>query len=270
MEGPFINRRAYMYGHTFFEQEVPYYNSTACHHKPPIRQFPDNRPFDDGSEYKEDPANTDSTDGNLGVARGSKDYMIVDIESQIIKSLKITLYGLTEEEDRVYTLEVGKRYAITYITQQGIRTADGYLRFLSTSIPDDCTRYIGNYSNSALQAFLGMDCSTKGVSDKRKIYVVTIRDIKPLEDDSDYTPPTDENSANVMLSEVLARLNKATKELEALNKSDICMDVLENIDEVKTKISELNGIYAVVQGGSDSGEIFMEDLDNNTDSDKKN
>ena len=235
MEGPFVSRRSYMYGNTFFEMEMPYYNSTRHHHdfrKPPMRNFP-LPTYDDGSEYLED-----STDGvvNIGIARPDPKYMILDIETEIIKKVRVRLYGAKEEDDKEVILEIGKRYAITYMTQYGIKTLDGYLRYIDNSIPDECTRYIGSYSNTTSQAFIGMDCSTKGISDKRKIYIDCIRGIEELADDADYVPPVDESNTSHTLYEILSNLNKAIADLSALNESDICSQVLSGIQDIKTKV----------------------------------
>lgn len=249
MEGPFIPRKSYMYGHTFFEEEVPQYNSTRHHRRPTkprglVRQ----KIFDDGTEYKPDNGNS-----NGNIIRGCVPN-IINVETMLVKSLKIYLYGVREEDDHSYTLDIGKRYAITYITEQGMKVADGYLRFLSSSIPEDCTKYVGDYTSTAAQAFIGIDCSAKGVSDKRKIYISTIRGIKPLDDDEDYVAPAE--SEEVKKFSILERLEEILNELEA-NGCDCCAEVAEKVDLIGIKMDELqNGsIYA--------GDIIVGEVEKN-------
>jgi hypothetical protein len=239
MEGPFVSRRAYMYGNTFFEYPVPYYNSTLCHcpkRRPPIREFPEMVPFEDPDSYIADESGAES----IGIVRPGSKYMILDIETSIIKTLKVTIYGATEEDDKTILMQVGKRYAITYMTQSGLRTADGYLRYISSSIPDECTRYISatNPTEVAL-SFIGLDCSTKGISDKRKIYIASIRGIEALADDEDYIPPVDKDNATYTLYEVLAALNKATEALKEMNENNVCQQVLSGIDRIETDLLDL-------------------------------
>jgi hypothetical protein len=239
MEGPFIPRGAYQYGHTFYEQEVPYYNHTKHHacKTGRFRGLSAERVFDDGSEYTTDDTNSD---GNI--IRGNVPN-IINVETMMVKTLKVYLYGTSEEYDQSYTLEVGKRYAITYVTEQGMKVADGYLRFLSSSIPEECTKYVGEYSDSATQGFIGVDCSTKGVSDKRKIYIATIRGIECLEDDEDYVAPSEDDS--VKKYSILERLEEILNELES-NGCDCCVEASEKMDEINLKLTELSNtsIYA--------------------------
>ncbi len=232
MEGPFITRGAYQYGHAFYEHEVPQYNSTK-HHRckdARFRGLEREKIFDDGSEYKPDDVDNE---GNI-----IREYVpnIINVETMIVKSLRIYLYGVKEEDDHAYMLEIGKRYAITYMTEQGMRVADGYLRFLSSSIPEDCTKYIGQYTSSSAQGFIGVDCSMKGVSDKRKIYIATIRGIKPMEDDEDYVAPSEPNE--VKKYSILERFEEILRELED-HGCECCYEAAEKLDAIDVKLEEL-------------------------------
>ena len=229
MQGPFYAQRAFLYGNTFFDPEVPYYNATRHHRHPAAREFPDNRQFDDGTEYVAD----DSVNDTGEIIRQEVPN-ILNMETWIEKRLKVVLYGIKPEDDKEYTLEVGKRYAISYITESGLKTADGYLRFLSTSIPEDCTRYAGNYSDSAMQAFIGMDCSKKGISDKRKIYLNTIRAITELADDEDYEPPAVVGTISDLLNQIIARVNY----LENCNCD--CETIIAKLNELQTDVTQIN------------------------------
>lgn len=243
MEGPFISRRAYMYGNTFFEFPVPYYNGMLCHcpkRRPPVREFPISYPSEDGSSYIEDQNGAESE--VFGMARPGVEYMIMDIETKIKKTLIVTIYGATEEDDKTIEMEIGKRYAISYMTEYGLHHADGYLRYISSSIPDECTRYIMGGQNNPTEvalSFIGLDCSTKGISDKRKIYIASIRAVEALADDEDYVPPVDQDNATYALYQVLASLNDAVNALKAMNESNICQQVLEYVEDTNTKVRQL-------------------------------
>jgi hypothetical protein len=238
MEGPYVSRRAYMYGNTFFEYPVPYYNSTLCHcpkMRPPYRPFPEPPVGEDPESYLPYPE-TDMPD--IGIVRPDPKYMILNIETSLIKTLKVTIYGAKEEDDKTIIMEIGKRYAVTYMTQTGLKTADGYLRYISDSIPDECTRYIDPSTPEVLlQSFIGMDCSTKGISDKRKIYIASIRGIEELADDEDYVAPADKDNTITALYGVLLALKNATDALTTLNESDICLRVLNGINDIKEDVN---------------------------------
>ena len=223
MQGPFYATRAYMYGNLFFDAEVPYYNSTKYHKKPAPREYPDHRSFDDNSEYK-DP----DVDSSEVLVRGTI-APILNTETWIERRLHIILYGLTEEEDKEYTLEVGKRYALQYITESGIKTADGYLRVISNSIPDENCRYANNISEAALQAWIGMDCSTIGVSDKRRIYINSIRAITELEDSEDYVEPETSESIN----DLILKIWRKVKTLENCDCKALDEQILSIVQELK-------------------------------------
>jgi hypothetical protein len=177
---------------------------------------------------------------NFNIVAGRGANVVPAVMEVNFKTLKVTIYGATEEDDKTILMQVGKRYAITYMTQSGLRTADGYLRYISSSIPDECTRYISatNPTEVAL-SFIGLDCSTKGISDKRKIYIASIRGIEALADDEDYIPPVDKDNATYTLYEVLAALNKATEALKEMNENNVCQQVLSGIDRIETDLLDL-------------------------------
>lgn len=252
MEGPYITRGAYLYGNTFYEQEVPGYNSIKHHHPPADfmrRGLAAYRVFDDGSQYVTDDSNSD---GNI--IRGEVPT-VTNIETMIEKTLKVYIYGVTEDQDKVYSLELGKRYAITYISELGVRAADGYLRYFSTSIPEDCTKWIGSYSSTSAQAFIGMDCSSKGVSDKRKIYIANIRAIEALNDDEDYVAPTEDDETKKY--SILERLEEILEALEA-NGCDCCEEVAEKIDLIDIKVNEIQNSVIYDEA------ITVEEIDSST------
>jgi hypothetical protein len=238
-----------MYGNTFFDEEVPKYNSTKHHKLPRVRGLEAHKVFDDGTAYK-----FDTVDEDGSIIRG-KVPSIVNIETMMVKTLRVYLYGVTELDDQMFTLEVGKRYAITYLSEQGCRVADGYLRYLDTSIPEDCTKYIGDYSSTAAQAFIGMDCSSKGVSDKRKIYIASIRGIEVLDDDDDYTAPAEDDDTKKYT--LLDRLDNIIAELENGEGCDYCDEVSEKIDLISTKVDELKDNRDIYLGTITTGDTTV-------------
>lgn len=205
----------YMFGNTFIQPEMYKYNKIAHHNMAPVNRpmppYPDmaNRPiqcpsgggcylgYQDGVT-KIDTPYTDSNNENKcasctdcpfapnGVIRDPLALNIVNIETSVVKTLKITLYGVTEDKDKTVEMKTGNRYAVTYLTEHGLITSVGYLELISDSVPDECTRYINtNNMAAASTAYIGMDCSTEGHSNKRKIYISTIRYIQELKDNEE-------------------------------------------------------------------------------------
>ena len=202
----------YMFGNTFIQPEMNKYNKIAHHNLAPanrvIPPYPDmvNRPiqcpkgggcylgYQDGvtkidTPYTEEGSKntcsecTDCPFAPNGIIRDPAVTNIINIETSVVKTLKVTLYGLTPDKDKTTEMKTGNRYAVTYITEHGLITSVGYLELISDSIPDECTRYINTTNMAAAStAYIGMDCSTEGHSDKRKIYIATIRCIQELND----------------------------------------------------------------------------------------
>ena len=216
----------YMFGNTFIQPEVYGYKNLHHHMAPvnrPMPPYPDmgNASVQcpngggcyfnnsDGVTTVEGPYIEDSNAevcnpvceecpfGSAGVIRDPLVTSIVNIETSIIKTLKITLYGNTTKKDKTVEMKTGSRYAVTYITEHGMATSVGYLEIIGDSVPDECTRYINGTNTAAISsAYIGMDCSTEGHSNKRKIYISTIRLVQELEDnpfedgDTDVENPT--------------------------------------------------------------------------------
>ena len=140
-------------------------------------------PYDDSAYDENNCECEDCPFASDGIIRDPLMFNVVNIETSIVKTLKVTLYGTSVDQDKTVNMKVGSRYAVTYITEHGLITSVGRLELISESVPDTCTRYI-NATNmaAASTAYIGMDCSTEGSSDKRKIYIATIRYIQELED----------------------------------------------------------------------------------------
>jgi hypothetical protein len=221
----------YMFGNTFIQPEVHGYKNLHHHMAPanrPMPPYPDmvNRPIQcpsggncyfnhsDGVTTVETPYIEDGNTGDCsecetcplaynGVIRDPLITSVVNIETSIIKTLKITLYGNTAERDKTVEMKTGSRYAVTYITEHGLVTSIGCLDLISDSIPDECTRYINSNNMAAVSsAFIGMDCSTEGYSDKRKIYISTIRLVQELDDSDSPTLPPDDDEEDILDGEL--------------------------------------------------------------------
>lgn len=203
----------YMFGNTFIQPEMPIYYRIPHHNMAPVLRpmppYPDmaNRPiscpngkfscclgYEDSANKIDTPYDDSSYDENNcecedcpfvtnGIIRDPLMFNVVNIETSVIKTLKVTIYGTSVDKDKTVEMKVGNKYAITYITEHGLITSVGRLETISDSVPDVCTRYINtNNLAAASTAYIGVDCSTEGNSDKRKIYIATIRYIQALED----------------------------------------------------------------------------------------
>lgn len=202
----------YMYGNTFMQPDMPMYNKISHHVMAPalraIPPYPDmaTRPiycpsnkagyclaYEDAANKIDTPYDDSSYDNkcncdecpfnNNGLVRDPLMFNVINIETSVIKTLNVTIYGTDPEQDKTIEMRVGNRYAITYITEHGLITSVGRLEVISDSVPDACTRYIGsNNMAAASTAYIGVDCSTEGNSDKRKIYIATIRYIQAIDD----------------------------------------------------------------------------------------
>lgn len=224
----------YMFGNTFIQPELPIYYRISHHNMAPVlRQIPPypdlatrpikcpngcnscylgyeesankvDTPYDD-SAYNKNECNCDDCPYvTNGIVRDPLMYNVVNIETSVVKTLKVTIYGITQDQDKTVEMKTGNRYAITYITEHGLITSVGRLELISDSVPDECTRYISSANMAAAStAYIGMDCSTEGNSDKRKIYISTIRYIQVIDDDksTDAEDANLDNSENIELDE---------------------------------------------------------------------
>lgn len=221
--GPYIVDGHYMYGNTYcIDQHKPPYYNTICHHVAPVlRGFPPrmiaNR-HGDGVGYSEPESmgTTDSSGTCTAVVRPSSMPNVVSVTAKKITTLRIKIWMANSKDDYYVDLEIGNRYAVTYLTPGGFDVADGYLTYIDSSISDDCTPYVGNYSEDVVQSYIGLDCSTTGKSDKRKIYLSSIRAIEALEADDDYEGmESDTVTTDDRLDTVIKQINRMNCILEA-------------------------------------------------------
>ncbi len=234
MPGPYIRDGHYMYGNAFIQPYPAYYNSSWYHRKPPRRFISDLSFHDDGCLYKEDPP----ADDEAPVMRSGIAGKIINIETLAFRSLRIKLYAMEEKDDIDLVLEIGKQYAITYISEGGLKVANGILKVIDASIPDECVRYIGQFNETVATAWIGMDCSSAGKSDKRKIFIASIRGIEEVpEDDESYIPPTidvedmsDSSKLNAILNIIPDFSNRINQILVKVKDNDQIMDKLAEMD----------------------------------------
>lgn len=243
----------YMFGNTFIQPEMPIYYRIPHHNMAPVLRpmppYPDintrpikcpngkvgcclgyedsankiDTPYDDSAYDENNKCDcTDCPFATDGIIIDPLMFNVVNIETSIVKTLKVTIYGTSREQDKTVEMKVGNRYAITYITEHGLITSVGRLEVISESVPDACTRYI-NATNmaAASSAYIGMDCSSEGYSDKRKIYIGTIRFIQALEDGEEVETDTEEvKSTKERLEELLTAIENG--ELVFCDKCENC------------------------------------------------
>ena len=215
-DSSYINKGNFRYGITEYDQPcIPQYNSTLHHKKHPIREFPHNAIRDDGLPYKEYipvPACCAGCNKCNAIVRNSLMTSLVNIETSITKVLTVKLYGVTEDLDKTIKMVIGNKYCVTYITEKGTTTVTGRLREISTNIPDECTKYIGNFTSVSTAAWIGLDCSKDGNSDKRLIYIASIRYIEQVFDDGEDHYP--DLTLDEKLDNILTKLTSSITTIE--------------------------------------------------------
>ena len=246
----------YLYG-TALRQPYPAYYNNMWYHRPPPRRFLSDMLwfYDDGSYYILD---NKPADPSSPVVRSARVAGIVNIETVLCRSLRIKLYGVKEEDDVDLTLELGKGYSVTYITEGGLKVAKGVLKVIDSSIPDTCVRYIGEFNETTITSWIGLDCSTTGNSDKRKIFIASIRAIEEVSDDPDYQAP-EVNPEDMSYTQRLTYLINSIPDIKkALNK--ILCKVRDN-DQIMTKLKNIeeNELADIMIQDLETGETYKLD-----------
>ena len=234
MPGPYIRDGHYMYGNCFIQPYPAYYNCSWYHRKPPRRYISDLEVHDDGCMYvAEDPL-----DPNAPIIRSSIAGKVINIETLAFRSLRIKLYAMNEEDDIDLVLEIGKQYAVTYMSEGGLKVANGVLKVIDSAIPDECVRYIGQFNETVATAWIGLDCSTAGKSDKRKIFIASIRGIEEVpEDDESYIPPTIDTEG----MSVSDKLNTLLDIMPGFsNRINLILAKVADNDQIMDKLAELD------------------------------
>ena len=242
-KGPYVRDDHYMYGSMHNQPYPAYYNSMWFHRKLPRRDLGSLYQFyDDGNMYVLD---CKDGDPSLPVIRNEKFHSVVNIETIAFRSLRIKLYAMKEEDDTDLILEIGNCYQITYITEGGMKVAIGVLKLIDSAIPDTCTRYIGEFNTTVATAWIGIDCSKPGKSDKRKIYIAAIRAITPIDPEElgiqQTSVDTDTMTDSEKLNYIIGQLDKILKKVAD---NDEIMAKLEEMDPTE-KLDYLNKVLDV-------------------------
>lgn len=233
----YINDGNYRYGHSEYHQpSLPCYNNMMHHKQCNIRDNNIVTIRDDKSPYN--PYTGENPCASCGRCNRLNRCLftptLVEIESRVDKVLTLVLYRENNNDDKTVKMRIGNKYTVKYTTTDGIVTATGVFKVLSENIPDDCTRYICNYSSASTAAYIGMDCSSVGVSDKRLIYIATIRDIEEVFDNEvdKYDDLTQTEKIQLMVSELDATLASINLFIEANSTEDD--ETSNNEDEATT------------------------------------
>lgn len=223
MPGPYISDGNYRFGVTHYTQPYPpEYNCTGSHRVPNLRQPAADTFRDDGvpyTSYLEDNTNPCATCGRCNrINRNKMLTSLVNLETSITKFLRVKLYGATQDLNKTVLMKEGNKYCISYLTEQGVATVTGTYRGVSTNVPEECTSFIGNYSALASSAYICMDCSTAGTSDKRLIYIASIRYIEEVYDEGDdpfFELTQEEKIKSMVLSinDAIATINNYVKDV---------------------------------------------------------
>lgn len=224
MPGPYINKGNYVYGVALFnDPPLPGYDCSR-HRITNFRDFPWNSMKDDGAPYRvfEEPSYCLTCNRCNKIQRNNLLFNIVNISSSIDKVLTITLYGASKNLDKTIKMKIGNKYCISYLTENGVQTVTGIFKELSPNMPDECVKYIGLYSSVTTAAYICLDCSTEGQSDKRLIYIASIRHIEELFDDENdrYKDLSQIEKIRLMVSDMTSTLDKINEYLEENNKDN--------------------------------------------------
>ena len=190
MSGPYINRGNYVYGINELTQPCPaYYNHMRQHSGRDFSKLASDKVRDDGypylsNSYLKEPSCCIGCGRctRNGVSRNQLLSSVVNVETSCEKIITITFYGTSEDLDKTVTLHVGDKYCMSYVTENGVESVTGILKGVSQNMPDECTMWIGQYGNTVTTAYLELDCSTEGKSDKRMIYIASLRHIEEIYD----------------------------------------------------------------------------------------
>ena len=173
----------------------------CCHnHGKPNKLPPIKRPEHPESYYTNPPYIPSALKCNCEIPDRFPVSNIINVESQLVIALKITLYGVTKEDDKTILLEYGKKYNIAYLTETGVKSITGVLRYIDSRIPTDCLRYIGENNEVTDFAYIIIDGSTEGDSNIIKIFIRSLRDIEEVKPEVP-SNPDDSNSESSSESE---------------------------------------------------------------------
>lgn len=210
--------------HDYIQPRMPRYEVAIRHKSPGLRDFPCNAIKDDGVPYE--PFTSESYCENCNKCNRVNRFDImnnlVNIQTYIDKVLTITLFGKRKELDKTVKMRIGKKYCVSYITENGMQTVKGIFKEVSQNVPDECTKYIGIYNALSTSAYIGMDCSTEGASDKRLIYISSIRYIEELFDNEQepYVDLSQEEKLNYLYTNISSALATLSEYIGAIGDNE--------------------------------------------------
>lgn len=209
----------------------------CCHnHGKPNKLPPIKRPEHPESYYTNPPYIPSALKCNCEIPDRFPVSNVINVESQLVIALKIILYGVIKEDDKTVLLEYGKKYKILYLTETGVKSITGVLRYTDSRIPTDCLRYIGENNEVTDYAYIIIDGSTDGNSNIAKIFIRSLRGIEEVKPEEPTAPDDSNNESN---SESSSESNsESTSESESKSNSDSSSE--SNSESTSESSSESN------------------------------
>ena len=179
---------------------------------------------------------------------------IINVESQLLITLKVTLYGTTEEDDKTVILENGKKYKITFVTEYGVKQVTGILRHIDSNIPTKCIRYIGESNEVTDFAYIIVDGSSAGNSNIVKIFIRSLRGIEEIKEeapdsesnsDSESSSNSDSESSSESTSD-----SESTTESDSASEGSSSESTSEDISESESTTGSESGSETPSEGSS--------------------
>lgn len=189
---------------------------------------------------------------------------IINVESQLLITLKITLYGVKEEDDVTVILENGKQYKFTYVTEEGVKQITGILRYIDSSIPTSCIRYIGESNNVTDYAYIIVDGSSAGNSNIVKIFIRSLRGIEEIKEETTDDNNSNSESSNNNESESNSENNSESSESESDSNNDSESDSLSSSESDSTSESNSGNSTSESENHSESSSESNSELGSNS------
>ena len=187
---------------------------------------------------------------------------IINVESQLLITLKVTLYGTTEEDDKTVILENGKKYKITFVTEYGVKQVTGILRHIDSNIPTKCIRYIGESNEVTDFAYIIVDGSSAGNSNIVKIFIRSLRGIEEIKEeapdsesnsDSESSSNSDSESSSESTSD-----SESTTESNSASEGSNSESTSESTSESESTTGSESGSETPSEGSESSSESTSE------------
>ena len=113
---------------------------------------------------------------------------IINVSAQIIPSLYVTLYNVDPTQNAEIIMEIGKKYEITYVTEDGVLNAGGKLLSINNMVvTENPVKLITGAPTNMDMVSITLDCSSPNQAVVITVYLRTIREIKEIVEE----PPVD-------------------------------------------------------------------------------